>query len=361
MTQPNQQNSTGQRTVLLAVGSNNSVIGEIVDGKAKVITYSAYGEQTASQPVETRLGFNGQLREMNIGWYLLGNGYRAFNPTLMRFHSPDSWSPFRRGGLNAYMYCVGDPVNRTDPTGHMSILKFLSKAYDFFSFNPQITGSNYSRAITATGAARGLAGPNGSGEFGGLLGIGAGIGSRAPGPGGRSSTPIGNSPALGEWGATTARNHPGYAAGAAGDGLTRRLSRSPQRSGAGYGGRRSSVYDAPTAYEHPPSYEESMPYWNADTIAAAHGPRTYVTYPASPSGPVTPAVNEPPFVGRAGPNSNSSNVYPEPTTTRQSERRWSGESGPSDWSSSSSSSRSSSPVQGASSLKQKSTSVRKKK
>ncbi|WP_263597304.1 RHS repeat-associated core domain-containing protein [Pseudomonas fluorescens] len=65
------------------------------------------------------MGFNGELREARIGWYLLGNGYRAYNPILMRFHSPDSWSPFGRGGLNAYMYCVGDPVNFSDPTGHM--------------------------------------------------------------------------------------------------------------------------------------------------------------------------------------------------------------------------------------------------
>lgn len=36
----------------------------------------------------------------------------------MRFNSPDSWSPFGEGGLNYYAYCMGDPVNRTDPTGH---------------------------------------------------------------------------------------------------------------------------------------------------------------------------------------------------------------------------------------------------
>ncbi|WP_347909978.1 RHS repeat-associated core domain-containing protein [Pseudomonas grandcourensis] len=113
-----QHNQTWQRTVLLATDRSQSIIGEIVDGQAKTIAYSAYGEQFAQQKVETRLGFNGQLREADIGWYLLGNGYRAYNPRLMRFHSPDSWSPFRGGGLNAYMYCVGDPVNRVDPTGH---------------------------------------------------------------------------------------------------------------------------------------------------------------------------------------------------------------------------------------------------
>ncbi|MEE4636302.1 RHS repeat-associated core domain-containing protein [Pseudomonas alliivorans] len=36
----------------------------------------------------------------------------------MRFNQPDNLSPFGRGGLNAYAYCLGDPVNRGDPSGH---------------------------------------------------------------------------------------------------------------------------------------------------------------------------------------------------------------------------------------------------
>lgn len=36
----------------------------------------------------------------------------------MKFCSPDEWSPFGRGGVNAYAYCAGDPVNGSDPTGH---------------------------------------------------------------------------------------------------------------------------------------------------------------------------------------------------------------------------------------------------
>jgi RHS repeat-associated protein len=114
-------NPFSHRTVLLATDSSQSIIGEIVDGGTNTIAYSAYGEQSAQQQVETRLGFNGQLREAKIGWYMLGNGYRAYNPRLMRFNSPDSWSPFGRGGLNAYMYCVGDPINRADPTGHGAV------------------------------------------------------------------------------------------------------------------------------------------------------------------------------------------------------------------------------------------------
>ena len=103
--------SNPSRTLLLATDNKNSVLAEIAGGKPNSIAYSAYGQPSAQQEVATGLGFNGELREARIGWYLLGNGYRAYNPVLMRFHSPDSWSPFGKGGLNAYMYCGGEPVN----------------------------------------------------------------------------------------------------------------------------------------------------------------------------------------------------------------------------------------------------------
>ncbi|ORC59035.1 hypothetical protein BZK31_12400 [Pseudomonas floridensis] len=37
-------------------------------------------------------------------------------------------SPFGKGGLNAYAYCLGDPVNRKDPTGRGAVIPGL---YDF--------------------------------------------------------------------------------------------------------------------------------------------------------------------------------------------------------------------------------------
>lgn len=231
-TSMNHTHTTQQRTVLLATDNKNSVIAEVVGDKTTPIAYSAYGHQSAQQDVVTRLGFNGELRESKIGWYLLGRGYRAYNPRLMRFHSPDSWSPFGWGGLNAYMYCVGDPVNRSDPTGHFSLLKFFFAVDRFFSGDP---------------------GFHASGGGGGLLGVGAAIAQRAPRPGGVSSTPIGNSPALGEWGATTTRPRPGYAAGAAGDGLTAMGNRSTTRveGGVGVGGQRASHRAARSSFDEP--------------------------------------------------------------------------------------------------------------
>lgn len=110
-------NSVQQRAVLLATDLQNSVLAEIA-GDTNRIAYSVYGHWSAQHTVMTRLGFNGELCEARIDWYLLGNGYRAYNPRLMRFHSPDSLSPFEQGGLNAYMYCGGEPVMNKDPTGH---------------------------------------------------------------------------------------------------------------------------------------------------------------------------------------------------------------------------------------------------
>lgn len=115
------------RTILLAADQQNSIFAEQVEGQLNPVAYSAYGHQSASRPIATRLGFSGELSERMSGWYLLGNGYRAYNPTLMHFHSPDSLSPFGKGGFNAYMYCVGDPVNFTDPTGHVKLPRIFRR------------------------------------------------------------------------------------------------------------------------------------------------------------------------------------------------------------------------------------------
>ncbi|QQQ50208.1 RHS repeat-associated core domain-containing protein [Pseudomonas syringae] len=80
--------------------------------------YTPYGHRHPSGSASLP-GFTGQRVDPVTGHYLLGNGYRAFNPVLMRFNSPDSLSPFGEGGVNAYGYCGGDPVNRVDLTGHM--------------------------------------------------------------------------------------------------------------------------------------------------------------------------------------------------------------------------------------------------
>ncbi|MCL6703288.1 RHS repeat-associated core domain-containing protein [Pseudomonas sp. T1.Ur] len=112
------QAGAGPKSLLLASDDKNSVLCEVSQDARQDIAYSPYGHRADDASLSSHLGYNGERRETQTGWYLLGNGYRAFNPLLMRFHSPDSWSPFGEGGVNTYTYCLGNPIRFTDPTGH---------------------------------------------------------------------------------------------------------------------------------------------------------------------------------------------------------------------------------------------------
>ena len=89
----------------------------------QAMAYAPYGH-LAEDAAVTSLGFNGQWREPSLEGYLMGNGYRLYQPRLMRFYSPDRQSPFGDGGVNCYCYCSGDPVNHVDPTGRMRHVLF---------------------------------------------------------------------------------------------------------------------------------------------------------------------------------------------------------------------------------------------
>lgn len=107
------------RTLLLTTSVGRSVVNEVTPQQHLSLSYSPYGTQQAVRPAQSHLGFNGELRE-RPGWYHLGKGHRVYNPVLGRFHSPDPLSPFDKGGLNPYTYCLGDPINHTDPTGNIA-------------------------------------------------------------------------------------------------------------------------------------------------------------------------------------------------------------------------------------------------
>jgi len=117
-----QQVDDDTKTLLLMTNASNSVLGESQHAKLRTAVYSAYGERSSHDDndgeLQCLLAFNGEVRDQASGWYLLGQGYRAYNPTLMRFHSPDSLSPFGAGGVNPYGYCQGNPIAFQDPTGH---------------------------------------------------------------------------------------------------------------------------------------------------------------------------------------------------------------------------------------------------
>ena len=106
-----------QDTHLLLTDNAASVTAEYGAAGVSETHWSLYGERGEDDTLQSLLAFNGEIREQQLDWYLLGRGYRAYNPGLMRFHSPDSLAQ-EEVGVNPYLYALGNPVNWRDPTGH---------------------------------------------------------------------------------------------------------------------------------------------------------------------------------------------------------------------------------------------------
>lgn len=109
------------RTTLLGAQRQGSVVLE-VDAQRQVASYAPHGQRSVARSkaeVTGALGYNGEILDATSGCYLLGPGHhRPYSPALGLFLAPDRASPFGRGGLNPLAYCGGDPINRTDPSGH---------------------------------------------------------------------------------------------------------------------------------------------------------------------------------------------------------------------------------------------------
>ncbi|HBM66007.1 MAG TPA: hypothetical protein DD418_21260 [Pseudomonas sp.] len=110
---------------LLATDEMDSVlVVSTPDGKQNNHNYTPFGYNDKLPSGSTALGFNGEFILENMHLYLLGQGHRGFSTEMRRFIGPDNAeSPFARGGVNAFAYCVNDPVNRKDATGMWSLLK----------------------------------------------------------------------------------------------------------------------------------------------------------------------------------------------------------------------------------------------
>ena len=121
------RDATSSASTLLATDTQHSVLHTLSATEQRAMAYSPYGHHPTAGANQHLLGFNGECADPVTGHYLLGNGYRAFNPVLMRFNSPDSWSPFGKGGVNSYAYCINNPINNDDSSGHMKI-PILAKA-----------------------------------------------------------------------------------------------------------------------------------------------------------------------------------------------------------------------------------------
>ena len=108
----------GDAATLLATDLQTSVLRGVSPAISQPQSYDPYGHRPTTNGLLSLLGFNGERPDAITGHYLLGQGYRAYNPLLMRFNSPDNLSPFDEGGINSYTYCSNDPINKIDPSGH---------------------------------------------------------------------------------------------------------------------------------------------------------------------------------------------------------------------------------------------------
>jgi len=80
-------------------------------------TYATYGEQL-NTGFQTLKGYIGERFDAETG--LLYLNARYMDPVLGRFISPDDWDPTKEGvGTNRYAYANNDPVNKSDPNGHI--------------------------------------------------------------------------------------------------------------------------------------------------------------------------------------------------------------------------------------------------
>ncbi|MFJ4375671.1 RHS repeat-associated core domain-containing protein [Pseudomonas japonica] len=139
--------SSPVRSVLLAVDRHATPLAEANAGQIRAQSFSVYGNRAATPGVIGALGFNGEYLERS-GVYLLGS-YRAYSPALRRFCQPDNLSPFAAGGLNAYAYCLGDPVNYTDPDGQVpkSTISLLSAVFAGASLTGAIVSKGQMRQV----------------------------------------------------------------------------------------------------------------------------------------------------------------------------------------------------------------------
>ncbi|WP_429931685.1 polymorphic toxin-type HINT domain-containing protein [Agrobacterium vitis] len=101
------------RDHLSSVRFVTNMAGQIVEST----DYAAYGE-TTNKAMTTQKNYIGERFDPETGLMYLNARY--MDPRFGRFISPDDWDPTKEGvGTNRYAYASNDPVNKSDPNGHM--------------------------------------------------------------------------------------------------------------------------------------------------------------------------------------------------------------------------------------------------
>lgn len=149
-----------RQTEALATDNGGSVLAVHEKDVCRTYSYTPYGFRSLIRDERDRLGFNGELQEYLTNYYMLGNGHRGLHQHV--FLSPDGLSPFGRGGINAYAYSSGDPINYIDPSGKFILLKALAAvistmAGTFSGLAAMFTGSRVAQITGGIAAGAGLA------------------------------------------------------------------------------------------------------------------------------------------------------------------------------------------------------------
>jgi len=88
-----------------------------------------FGQLRGTTPItQTDLGYTGQraIDAQNTQYSLGLMDYRArfYAPLLMRFSQPDTVTLGGTQGLNRFSYTANNPINSTDPSGHIGQTHF---------------------------------------------------------------------------------------------------------------------------------------------------------------------------------------------------------------------------------------------
>ncbi|MEN5037209.1 RHS repeat-associated core domain-containing protein [Pseudomonas sp. TWI929] len=148
--------SINESVGLLATDNKGSVLTVQDADEKESHAFAACGNDPGLPSRRTLLGFNGERIAPLSKDYPLGKGYRNYNPCTMRFNASDMLSPFGAGGLNAYVYCLGDPVNRTDPSGRISFRSLVKRVMfriNLKAMRRRITGTNSKIEMTPSSQA----------------------------------------------------------------------------------------------------------------------------------------------------------------------------------------------------------------
>lgn len=149
-----------RRTGALATDNGGSVLAVDEKDVRRAYSYAPYGFRSLTCGRRDLLGFNGELQEYFTRYYMLGNGHRGLHQHV--FLSPDGLSPFGKGGINAYAYSSGDPINYIDPSGRYILFKaaavFLSTMAGAFSWGAaHFTGSRGAQITGGLAVGAGIA------------------------------------------------------------------------------------------------------------------------------------------------------------------------------------------------------------